>query len=329
MLTPEITIVVCTFNRAAMLRDALRSLYDLHTGGEFSYEVLVVDNNSSDDTPASIEQAARESRAKLRGIRETKPGVAAARNRGVREAQGTWIAFFDDDQIADRHWLSELRAGAHEHECRMVGGAVHLLLPEGCSRDLDPTCRMLLGESKWSETPQPYDGKINPGAGNLMLERAIFDEVGLFNEALRRGEDTDLYRRTRKAGIAAWYLPAAIIHHMTPDERLTDAYLLKLSRHMGEMLAMHEWDTRGALTAGAYWLGKGLRAAGMYWPKWQLARWRSNQEAALGRRCQLAISAGHFQHGWQRLCGKLKRATAGHASANASSSQSTPLKSSA
>src|SRR5690349_14582285 len=105
MNTPKITIVVCTYNRSAMLRDALRSLYDLRTAGEFTYEVLVVDNNSPDDTPAAIEQCSRESRALLRGVRETKPGVAAARNRGVREAHGEWIAFFDDDQIADADWL--------------------------------------------------------------------------------------------------------------------------------------------------------------------------------------------------------------------------------
>jgi hypothetical protein len=160
---------------------------------------------------------------------------------------------------------------------------------------------MLLGESRWSEAPQPYNGKTNPGAGNLMLERAIFNEVGPFNEALRRGEDTDLYRRTRYAGIEAWFLPAAIIHHMTPAERLTDEYLLKLSRHMGEMLGHHDWDTRNALQASALWLAKAARSAGLYWPQAQLARWRGDSEASLGRRCQVAISSGHFAAGCQRL----------------------------
>jgi GT2 family glycosyltransferase len=300
MTAPDITIAVCTYNRSAMLRDALRSLYELRTACEFTYEVLVVDNNSSDDTPAVIDQAARESRAILRGVHETKPGVAAARNRGVREARGSWIAFFDDDQIADADWLYELRRGAQEHSSRIVGGAVHLLLPENCERDLDPFCRMLLGESRWSDEPQQYNHHINPGAGNLMVERTVFEEVGLFNEALRRGEDTDLYRRTRAAGMAAWYLPAAIIHHMTPDERLTDEYLLKLSRNMGDLLAQHEWNTRSSLGAAAWWLAKGGRAVGLYWPQLQLARLCGQEERALGRRCQLALSAGHFARGKSR-----------------------------
>ncbi len=301
MTAPEITIVVCTYNRSGMLRDALRSLYALRTADEFTYEVLVVDNNSSDNTPAIIEQAARESSATLGGVRETRPGVAAARNRGVREARGSWIAFFDDDQIAEHDWLYELRRGADEHRCRIVGGAVHLLLPNGCERDLDPTCRMLLGESKWSNVPQPYNHRLNPGAGNLLVERTVFDEVGLFNEALRRGEDTDLYRRTRAAGMAAWYLPTAIIQHMTPDERLADEYLLKLSRKMGELLAQHEWDTLGTLRAAFYWLAKSARALGVYWPRLQFSRLSNQREAALGRRCQLALSAGHFWHGWERV----------------------------
>ncbi len=301
MKVSHITIVVCTYNRSAMLRDALRSLYDLRTAGEFTYEILVVDNNSSDNTPTAIEQCSRESRANLRGVRETKPGVAAARNRGVREAHGDWIAFFDDDQIADSDWLYELRRGVLEQQCRIVGGAVHLLLPEGCQRELHPFCRMLLGESKWSETPQPYNHKLNPGAGNLMVEKSIFDEVGLFNEALRRGEDTDLYRRTRAAGMAAWYLPAAIIHHMTPDERMADAYLLKLSRNMGDLLAQHEWNTRSTPVATATWFAKACRAAILQWPRQQLARFIGRTEATLGHRCTLALSAGHFAYGWSRF----------------------------
>ncbi len=301
MKVSNITIVVCTYNRSEMLRDALRSLYDLRTAGEFTYEVLVVDNNSSDDTPATVEQCSRESRATLRGVRETKPGVAAARNRGVREAHGEWIAFFDDDQIADSDWLYELRRGVLEQQCRIVGGAVHLLLPENCERDLHPFVRMLLGESKWSETPQPYNHKINPGAGNLMVEKSIFDEVGLFNEALRRGEDTDLYRRTRAAGMAAWYLPDAIIHHMTPDERLSETYLHKLSRNMGDLLAAHEWNTRSTLVATATWFAKACRAALVQFPQRQFAQLIGCNEAVVGHRCKLALSAGHFAYGWSRF----------------------------
>ena len=101
MTTPDISTIVCTYNRADMLRSALASLYDLATDGEFTYEIVVIDNASTDATPAAIAAAAAESSAPLRGVHEPQKGVVAARNRGIREARGRWIAFFDDDQLAE------------------------------------------------------------------------------------------------------------------------------------------------------------------------------------------------------------------------------------
>src|SRR2546421_689464 len=104
----DVSVVVCTYNRAALLRDALASLGVLQTDGRFRYEILVVDNASSDETPAVIEEEAARSPVPMRGVREARPGVACARNRGVQETAAPWIAFFDDDQIADPGWLAEL-----------------------------------------------------------------------------------------------------------------------------------------------------------------------------------------------------------------------------
>ena len=96
-----ISVVVCSFNRAEGLRSALASLYDLETGNLFSYEIIVIDNASTDATPATIAQAAIESKTPLRGVYEGRKGIAPARNRGIAEAKGEWVAFFDDDQRAD------------------------------------------------------------------------------------------------------------------------------------------------------------------------------------------------------------------------------------
>src|SRR5262245_55018585 len=127
--SPDISVVVCTRNRAALLRGALASLYDLATEDEFTYEIVVVDNGSTDETPQVIAAAARESKHPLRGISEREPAIVAARNRGITAAQGRWIAFFDDDELADWHWLAELYHGAMEKGCRVVSGSVQLALP--------------------------------------------------------------------------------------------------------------------------------------------------------------------------------------------------------
>src|SRR5205814_9020127 len=191
-----------------MLRTALVSLSELEAD-KFTYEIVVVDNGSTDETPQVIAAAAHESRRLLRGIYEPEKGIVPARNRGIRESRGRWIAFFDDDQLADRRWLAELWQGAAVKRCRVVGGSVHLALPPQCQRKLAPSVRMLLGEAV-SEQRQPYGGRLTPGCGNLMIERSVFDSVGLYERSVDgRGEDTDLFTRMEQAGIVGWYFPTA------------------------------------------------------------------------------------------------------------------------
>jgi glycosyltransferase involved in cell wall biosynthesis len=294
MNTPDISIVVCTQNRAAMLRGALASLYDLATDG-FTYEVVVIDNASSDTTPAAIAAAASESKNPLRGVFEGEKGIVPARNRGIREARGRWIAFFDDDQLADRQWLVELYRGAVGKGCRVVGGAVHLIFPGGCDRELDPTVRMLLGEARLSGPPRRYGQRLTPGCGNLMVKRSVFEEVGVFQRTIDgRGEDTDLFSRIECAGIESWYFPTAIVQHLTPPERLEEAYLLSLARKMGAGIAKRQaaW---GRARFVALWLAKAARAAAVQWPLAAVARLRGDYEKWLGQRCLLAINASFLR----------------------------------
>lgn len=298
MTSPAISIIVCTHNRAAMLREALASLYNLATDGAFTYEIVVVDNASTDATPRAIEVASMSSRAAFRGVYESAKGIVAARNRGIREARGKWIAFFDDDQIADPRWLAELYGGAQSKNCRVVGGTVRLALPPGCQRKLNPTVRMLLGEAILSDHPLRYGGRLTPGCGNLMVERSVFDEVGVFRtEVGGRGEDTDLFVRIEQAGIDAWYLPAAIIHHMTPLERMEPKYLTSLAGRMGQGIAYRQAESLGPVKFIALWLIKAARNWLLYCPLLALDHLRGKREAALGRQCQIAINAGFLRGG--------------------------------
>jgi glycosyltransferase involved in cell wall biosynthesis len=299
----DISIVVCTHNRAAMLREALASLHDLATDGCFSYEVVVVDNASTDHTADVIAVTAAGAKHPLRGVREAEKGIVPARNRGIREARGRWIAFFDDDQLADSRWLAELYHGAQQRKCRVAGGAVHLASPPGCTLPLDPTLRMLLGESILSDQPLRYGGRNTPGCGNLMVERSVFDQVGMFQPAAGgRGEDTDLFMRMDKSRIAAWYLPTAIIHHLTPPERLEAKYLLNLARRMGEGIALRQAQQLGPVRFGFLWLAKATRVAALHYPRQLLAQLSGDAEAALGSHCLVEINLGFLRAG----CGCLQ-----------------------
>jgi glycosyltransferase involved in cell wall biosynthesis len=307
MTSPDISIVVCTYNRAAMLREALASLFDLQTDGRFSYEIVVIDNASTDATPRVIEACSAASKHPLRGVREPQQGIVPARNRGIRESRGNWIAFFDDDQLADPRWLAELYRGAGEKQSRVVGGAVLLALPAGCTRQLDPAVRMLLGEAIGGDQARPYGGRLTPGCGNLMVERSVFAEVGVFEPCAQgRGEDTDLFVRIERSRIVAWYLPTAIIHHLTPSERLQDDYLLRLARQMGEGIAERQAGQLGSFRFALLWVAKAARLSLVHWPRLILARIGKDSEAALGRRCWLAIDAAFLRAGCQVVNRKSK-----------------------
>ena len=156
-----------------------------------------------------------------------------------------WIAFFDDDQIAEPDWLLELMAAAQRTRARLIGGAVQLLLSENEIRQLPFVCRRLLGESTLEGGPRRFGRKLYAGTGNLLVYRTVFDEIGLFDETLSEaGEDTDLNRRIRAAGIEGWFVPSAVVRHVVPGYRLGEDYFRWSSLRNGMHLARresHQW----------------------------------------------------------------------------------------
>lgn len=304
MSQPLVTIVLCTYNRAEMLRGALASLARLDTGADLSCELVVIDNNSTDATAQVVEDLTPEFSYPVRRIFEAQPGVVFARNRGVTEARGEWIAFFDDDELADPQWLRQLLEMAQEKQARCVGGAVYLLLPEGIQRNLSPVSRMLLGETVGMDTPRKFDHRTTPTCGNLLIHRSVFDEIGLFDPAYnRRGEDTDLFLRIYHAKIEAWFTPAAFTQHVTPPNRLTDEYLQKMSETMIRGMAEQERNACGRWAYPVIWLARVGQAALVLFPRWLSAKVAGDHDRVLGAACRLKIAGGYLRDGWNLICG--------------------------
>jgi GT2 family glycosyltransferase len=236
MAVPFVSIIVPTYNRSHFLPGALGSLITQETNGEFEYELVVVDNGSTDDTKTVVETIARGSPVPVRCLLERREGVACARNAGIRASKGDWLAFFDDDQIAVSDWLSRFIAAVEITRGECFGGGVHVDLPESeLSRIRAPDRETYLRES-----PQRYRGQgirryprnEYPGTGNLFLSRNIISEVGGFDESMvRGGEDFDLAMRILQAGFEMWFVPDAMIRHkvsanrLKPDFMRWDAYL--------------------------------------------------------------------------------------------------------
>jgi glycosyltransferase involved in cell wall biosynthesis len=305
MSTDLITVVVCTYNRAALLRDTLASLAALKTDGEFAYEVVVVDNASTDTTPVVIAEAAQSFPVSLRGVREERAGVACARNRGIAEARGTWIAFFDDDQVAHPCWLKELLAQARRTGARCVGGGIQLLLPPGSPEIPPGPCRALLGEST-CPSERRYNRRWSPGAGNLMLHRSVFEQVGVFDENLREaGEDADLFARMYTAGIEGWYAPAAIGYHVIPAYRLTEKYFRWKSLRNGGHVARRnrqQWGPVMFLAVLGARLGQVLT---VHLPRLIWSKLRRAEDRALSARCLLWRAEGYVRFALSFLAPRL------------------------
>jgi len=267
----------------------------LETEGKFTYDVLVVDNASTDSTQSTIAQFLDHPEAVITGVYEAKPGVAAARNRGLAEASGEWIAFCDDDQEADPRWLLELMRMAEDKQLRIVGGAVQLSLPHGAPRPA-LAVRRNFGESVSTE-PHRYSKRVSPGTGNLLIHRSVIEQVGNFDESLRQaGEDTDLFRRIREAGIDAWFNPEAIVWHRIPAYRLTADYQRWSSRRTGWCFADRDRKESGLAKLLATALARGAQALLIRYPRYLTHSLLGRSQDALGTCCDLWRCEGYVRH---------------------------------
>ncbi|MGA2620314.1 MAG: glycosyltransferase family 2 protein [Thermoguttaceae bacterium] len=297
MTCPDVTVVVCTYNRAELLRRALGSLAVLETAGKFTYEVLVVNNGSSDSTNAVTDEVARYAPVAVRRVDEPRSGIAFSRNCGIAAARGEWIAFFDDDQLADPRWLLELLTLAREKGARSAAGARTLLLPDGKQPPLPPLCRLLLGEDCGGEVSQHrYGSKAAPNTGNFLIHRTVFDEAGTFDEALAMsGEDSYLYYKMQQAGINVWYTPAALVQHVIPAHRLQDDYFRWTCLRHGWIMARVYWREFGLLVRLLVFTARLGQAVAVFAPRLLWARVRRNEEQALATRCRLWRAEGYFR----------------------------------
>lgn len=221
-----VSVIVPTVNRCHWLREALETLADQEIGDGLTYEIIVVDNNSTDQTASVVKQFASSSPVPCRYFLETARGDAQARNRGIAEAKGQWLAFFDDDQFAPRRWLIELMRCADLTQAEVVGGPVLLAIDDDRRESLGKICREHLREIDISQDVVEYQGKQLPGTGNALVRRDVMEQLDRFSLNFPAGgSDSDFFLRARAAGLKLVYSPKAAIRHRVDEKRLTPEYL--------------------------------------------------------------------------------------------------------
>jgi glycosyltransferase involved in cell wall biosynthesis len=222
---PDISVVICTYNRCQMLPGALESVLAQQTGG-VRYEVIVVDNNSTDQTRQVIESYIWRGATNLHYVFEGRQGKPYALNKAIDCARAPILAFTDDDIRVAPDWVAKIKRAFDEHaEVDLVGGKV-LPIWDGPPAWLTREHWSPLALVDYGDAPF-YTSAHRPTClvgANLSMRRETFDLIGRFSTSLLRCQDHELQLRLWRAGRQGLYLPDVIVMAKVQPERLTKAY---------------------------------------------------------------------------------------------------------
>lgn len=227
-----ISVILCTYNRCRSLAKALDSVAASELPDPVDWEVLVVDNNSSDQTREVVARFCQEHPRRFRYFFERQQGKSYALNSGVREAFGDVLAFMDDDVIVEPTWLRNLTGALGNCEWSGAGGRI---LPE---RPFVPPKWLSVEEHAqgalviFDQGSQPGQLSLPPYGTNMAFRKSMFEKYGGFRTDLgpRPGsliinEDIEFGLRLLNAGKRLRYEPSAIVYHAVPEGRLGKRYI--------------------------------------------------------------------------------------------------------
>lgn len=227
------SVVMSTYNRGDLLGDAVRSVLAQRERTGASFELIVVDNNSTDDTRAVVEGMARMD-DRVRYVFEAQQGLSHARNAGIRTARAPLLAFTDDDVRVERDWVAAIiRAFAEYPSADAVGGRVLPLWPSPppawLTRDhWAPLALMDFGPQSFAVTPAH---QVCLMGANMAFRRDVFQAVGGFATEFQRVkdgigsiEDHEFLLRLLRSGRTGMYDPRIVVHAEIQANRLEQAY---------------------------------------------------------------------------------------------------------
>jgi len=232
----KISLIICTYNRCQILGRTLSSVANSELVPSVTWEVVVVDNNSTDATKKIVEEFCLGHPGRFRYVFESEPGKSHALNSGVRAATGDILAFTDDDVIVGRTWLQNLTAPLKHGNYAGVGGPTLLepgfTPPKWLAVNDRHSLAPLAGFS-----PARAAGPLKEGliGANMAFLRRVFSKYGGFRTDLgpqadtrqpQKAEDSEFCQRLLAAGETLFYEPSAVVHHPVPEVRLTRKYFL-------------------------------------------------------------------------------------------------------
>lgn len=300
----DITVIVCTYNRCNELAQSLESVAESLLPPAVSWEVLVADNNSSDQTRKVVEELNHRYPGRFRYLFEPHPGKSYALNSAIKQANGEVLAFMDDDVTVEPTWLDNLTSVLSTGEWAGTGGRT---LP---AHPFSPPAWMVFGApyylggilcATFDLGDEPRQLEVAPYGVNMAFRKAMFEKYGTFRTDLgpspdrnipRPNEDTEFGRRLMTAGERLRYEPSAVVHHPVPKDRVRKEYFLDWWFDYGRAL-VREWG-RGPDVWGIPRPYLSLLKFGILGVAPRVMKWVTtvNQSERFGRKCRVWVAGG-------------------------------------
>lgn len=222
---PEVSVCVITYKRCRMLTTLLRELAQQETGGLFRISVVIVDNDPEQSARETVTAATRDSVIPIIYDVEDERNLSLARNRSVRNANGEYLAFIDDDEVPPHQWLVTMYQALQKYEVDGVLGPVYPKF------DVEPP--KWLSRSRVAERRELPTGQMlhwqDTRSGNVLLKRSIFDSPGnqFDPKFASHGEDRDFFRRVILRGYRFVWCAEAAVPEIQPVERSTRRFHIR------------------------------------------------------------------------------------------------------
>jgi glucosyl-dolichyl phosphate glucuronosyltransferase len=253
---PSATIAICTHDREAVVGRAIeRAVAEARANDA---EVLVVDNASTDRTPALLADAIRRHGAVLRTVDEPRLGLSVARNRALAGARGAVTAFLDDDAVPRPGWLAALSGPYRDPRVACVGGPIRLEFPTPPPAWLTPPLHVAFSAFDLGAAPRrlryghddyPYGANISFRTETARATGGFCAHLGPLGRVELLHDETDLCYRLDRDGHEIHYVPDAIVDHTVLAERLSPERVLLRYELAGRSAAVFVVRNRGVLRA--------------------------------------------------------------------------------
>jgi glucosyl-dolichyl phosphate glucuronosyltransferase len=294
----RIDVAICTWNRSSLLAQTLERLLDLNIPPGVEWELLVVDNNSTDATAEVLRGF--QPRLPLRSVFEPRPGQANARNRALHETRATYLIWTDDDVLVDLEWIAAYSRAFQKHpDAAVFGGPIEPWFdgtPPRWLADHWQQVASVFAVRQLGDEPFEFDDARVPYGANFAVKTAVQREypydpsLGLRPGSEVRGEETHMIRRMLAAGHTGWWVPDAKVRHFIPRHRQSVRYVRQVIAGVGEV-RWREWTSPRLIDAPRLLLKKAVAAEARY--RW--SRLTDRPDVWLARLREAARAWGHWK----------------------------------